>query len=100
MFWLFAPLVGPSDATSATRTSPGVVVLKAGVVCGPAPSAENRDLRCRAWEPERRSTRPGPPRCPPGRSKPPAGVWLMTDAGRYGRAPSALMTVEGEADRR
>src|SRR4029078_9543428 len=86
MFWLVAPLVGPSHAPSATRTSPGVVVLKAGVVCGPVPSAET--VTCAAGPgagapldttmvnatparaPRRDPPRPGTPRVAPGRSTP------------------------------
>src|SRR3954463_14926959 len=43
-FWLFAPDVGPSDATNATSTA-GPDVLNAGVVCAPVPSAETSAVR-------------------------------------------------------
>src|SRR6185503_21333711 len=42
--WLFAPVVGPSDATSATSTV-GPDVLNGAVVCAPVPFAETNATR-------------------------------------------------------
>ena len=92
MFWLFAPEVGPSDATSATRTSPGVVVLKAGVVCGPAPSTDT--VTCAAGPGAGAPLDTTRATALPARAlEPPLGVWLMTEPAAT-VALVALLTVE------
>src|SRR5262245_34109362 len=76
--WLFTPVVGPSDAASAMRTSPAAVVLKAGVVCVPAPSAKT--VTCAAGP-----AGAGPvemtsdTELPASALLPPVGFWLITD---------------------
>src|SRR5262245_19082524 len=77
-FWLFTPVVGPSDAASAIRTSPGAVVLKAGVVCVPAPSANT--VTCAAGPAGAGPVDTTSDTAEPARAlEPPAGFWLITE---------------------